>query len=423
MKFLNRLETRLAVLIALVVIFTNLIIYGFTSYSNQRNFRELPRDVQELLQLNNAPPMPMQVSKQIQSILFSGSEVAIRTEEVPGSATQRMYELRPIGLEGATPLRIVVDMPNDVRPKGSFRSRLEQSLMWATLISVGLGVLLALVFARTVARPLEVVSRAATHLARGDLRVRIPHPKGQDETAHLARNFNYMAESLEKLESERKAMIADIAHELRTPLTVIQGRLEAIQDGVTQLDMSEIDRLHKQTGLLSHLVEDLRTLSLADAGKLSLERRELDVGQMVGSVVESFQAQAQSKKIHLEAVLPKQLKISADPYRLTQVLGNLVANALNYTPEHGSVTVRAQQQDKKVMIQIQDTGSGLPDEAIHKLFDRFYRVEGSRSRQSGGSGLGLAIVKTLVELHGGSVEAQNRPQGGAEFRVSLPLQA
>lgn len=423
MKLFNRLETRLAILIALVVVFTNLIMYGLASYNNQRNFKDLPRDVQDYLQLNNSPPMPMQVSKQIQSFLYNGSKVTISSETPVGTANQQIYLLQPSGLVNTEPLRMVVDTSAFHRERPSFRARLEQSLLWTTLLSAALGIALAWLFAHRVARPLEAVSNATTQLAGGNLKVRIPNPKGQDETANLARNFNHMAESLEKLETERKAMIADIAHELRTPLTVIQARLEAIQDGVTSLDMSEIDRLHRQTGLLSRLIEDLRTLSLADAGKLSLERRDMDVGQMVASVVESFQAEAQAKKVHLEADAPRPLRVNADPYRLTQVLSNLVTNALKYTPENGSITVKAIQQDKQVTIQIQDTGSGLPTEAIHQLFDRFYRVEGSRSRQSGGSGLGLAIVKTLVELHGGKVEAHNRPQGGAEFRISLPLQA
>lgn len=310
-------------------------------------------------------------------------------------------------------------MPPSPRP--DFRTRLQQSLLIATLASSVLGILLALIFARRLARPIEAVSVAATRLASGDLSARIPAPKGNDETALLARNFNRMAESLEKLETERKAMIADIAHELRTPLTIMQGRLEAIQDGVASLEMREIDRLHHQTRLLSRLVEDLRTLSLADAGRLTLERRPLDLCAVVQHTVAGFQGQAQDKGIKLQLRLPSPpLEVEADPDRLTQIISNLLHNAVAHTPAGGTITVEVEARGKEVAVRVSDTGPGIPEEALPRVFDRFFRAEASRSRQSGGSGLGLAIVKALVELHGGMVEAKNRSSGGAEFRFLLP---
>jgi signal transduction histidine kinase len=285
-----------------------------------------------------------------------------------------------------------------------------------------LGILLAVVFARQLARPLESLSQAASQLAQGDLKARVPELKGDDQTARLGRNFNHMAESLEQSENQRRALVSDVAHELRTPLTVMQGRLESIQDGVIPLEMPEIDRLHRQTGYLARIVEDLRILTLANEGKLSLELVSRDLRPVLQGVASSFQSLADSKQIRLEIKLPDHpLTLPIDATRLAQISGNLINNALTHTPEGGEIRLEAHKDRQGIHFSVADSGPGIPAEAIPKLFDRFYRVEGSRSRQTGGSGLGLAIVKALVELHGGHVSAQNSSNGGAEFRVSLPI--
>ncbi|HEU4742321.1 MAG TPA: ATP-binding protein [Meiothermus sp.] len=420
MKWFNRIEVRLIGLIVLVVAATNLITLGISVYSTQRNIRELPRDVRDVLQAqerSEGAALPWPVSKRINGLLSSGQEVVVRLETTADGSQERVFWLRSLGGD-PQPIRVSLTPPP---PRPDFRTRLQQSLLIATLASSVLGVLLALIFSRRLARPIEAVSGAATRLASGDLSARIPAPKGNDETALLARNFNRMAEALEKLETERKALIADIAHELRTPLTIMQGRLEAIQDGVASLEMREIDRLHNQTRLLSRLVEDLRTLSLADAGRLTLERRPLDLRGVIHNAVAGFQDQAQIKGIKLQTRLPPlPLEVEADPDRLTQIVSNLLHNALAHTPTGGTITIEVEAKGKEVAVQVADTGPGIPEEALPKVFDRFFRAEASRSRQTGGSGLGLSIVKALVELHGGQVEARNRSSGGAEFRFLLP---
>ncbi|MBF6594626.1 MAG: HAMP domain-containing protein [Thermaceae bacterium] len=419
MKWWKRIEVRLALLMTLVAVFTNIITFGVADYLNQQRFKELPGEVRDFLLRENTHPLPFDFSVQLEQRLASGKELAVRLLPLDSSGKITLL-LRP--LEGPnSPVERFVTTPPPPH-EGSFRARLQQGLLIGTLISVGLGILLALIFARRLAGPLEVISRAAGRLAEGDLSARIDRVRGEDEVALLARNFNHMAASLEGLESERKAMIADIAHELRTPLTIMQGRLEAIQDGVARLEMGEIDRLHNQAKLLSRLVEDLRTLSLADAGKLTLLRRPLDLREVIESEVGSFQAQAAAKQVRLETQLPVQsLTLKGDPDRLTQVIGNLLANALTHTPPGGTVRLLAQQQGQQLIMKVQDTGPGIAPEALSKVFDRFYRTEGSRSRQTGGSGLGLSIVKALVELHGGKIKAANRSTGGAEFEVNLPL--
>ena len=422
MKFFNRLEVRLAVLMALVAIGTNLITLTLLSYSGQKSFGELPRDVRDMLQRGENRALPYNVSRELRTLLQSGGPLVI--QQTDEGQVFSVYALEA-GPNLAQPIEL---RGEQFRPPGfrareaSFRARLEQSLWLATLVSIVLGILMAVAFSRRIARPLQTISSAANLLALGQFTARVPDLRGNDEVAVLGRNFNHMAENLEQTESERKAMIADIAHELRTPLTVMQGRLEAIQDGVAKLEMSEIDRLHRQTGLLSRLVEDLRTLSLADAGRLALERVPRDLRQLVQDVSTSFQAQATSRHIRLEVGLPKEpLTVRADPYRLAQVISNLINNALTHTPEGGTVRLEAIPDGQHIQLTISDTGPGIPEEALSRVFDRFYRTEASRSRQTGGSGLGLAIVKALVELHGGRVEARNRPAGGAEFRVSLPV--
>ena len=420
MKWFNRIEVRLIGLIVLVVAATNLITLGISVYSTQRNIRELPRDVRDVLQAqerSEGAALPWPVSKRINGLLSSGEEVVVRLETSADGSQERVFWLRSLGGD-PQPIRVSLTPPP---PRPDFRTRLQQSLLIATLASSVLGVLLALIFSRRLARPIEAVSGAATRLASGDLSARIPAPKGNDETALLARNFNRMAEALEKLEAERKALIADIAHELRTPLTIMQGRLEAIQDGVASLEMREIDRLHHQTRLLSRLVEDLRILSLVDAGRLTLERRPLDLRGVVQTAVAGFQDQAQLKGVKLQTRLPPlPLEVEADPDRLTQIISNLLHNALAHTPTGGTIAIEVEAKGKEVAVQVADTGPGIPEEALPKVFDRFFRAEASRSRQTGGSGLGLSIVKALVELHGGQVEARNRSSGGAEFRFFLP---
>lgn len=298
-------------------------------------------------------------------------------------------------------------------------------LLLGTGIAAAFAVLLALVMARRIARPIQAVSSAANRMASGNLgsRVKLPEmaSRSDDEIVTLARTFNTMAESLELQEETRKAIIADIAHELRTPLAVMQAKLEALEDGVLELSVDEIKRLQHQTHVLSRLVDDLRVLSLAEAGQLALERRRVKLESLARSVTLTFNERAQAKEIQLEFVSSGEVTLEADPDRITQVLSNLLDNAIQHTPASGCVTVTLESDAKDARLCVSDTGSGLSPEAIHRVFDRFYRADASRNRSSGGSGLGLAIVRALVELHGGNVRAQNRIGGtGAQFVVVLP---
>ncbi len=420
MPFLQRIEVRLSLLMVLVVVATSLMTIALNTYQRERVFRELPAELRDFLRRNEGRPPSLSLTPELRSLLSEGRELRVR--QVPSSNPENpnpIFLIAPLDDLAATPVQI---QPPIRSRRPSLETRIQQNLLIASLVATALGVLVALVFARRIARPIEAISDAANRLAQGDLAARIEAPRGEDEVARLARNFNQMAASLEKLETERRAMIADIAHELRTPLTVMQARLEAIQDGVMPLEMGEIDRLHHQTRLLARLVEDLRTLSLADAGRLTLELRELDLVEWVRRAATTFLASLDAKKINLERRLPAgPVRIRADADRMTQIVSNLLTNAQAHTPVGGTIALEVCTADKTATLRIADSGAGIPQEALNKVFDRFYRAETSRSRATGGSGLGLSIVRALVELHGGSVAAYNRPEGGAVFEVRLPL--
>ena len=285
-----------------------------------------------------------------------------------------------------------------------------------------LAVVLAVLLARTIAKPVERMSHAATRLAGGDLGARVELSNNQlasrDQISELARNFNSMARSLENYERERQAMIADISYELRTPLAAMQLRLEAILDGLVPCEKNEAERLLRQTGLLTRLVEDLRTLSLADASRLTLQRRDVDLAELASEVLAGHQEQAARGGVTLELLAGGPIIAKADPDRLTQVLGNLVDNALRVTPVSGTITVRIEErpQHQQVVIAVEDSGPGIPETELPGIFKRFMQGKDTRGK----SGLGLAIVKTLVELHGGRIGVANRQQGGAIFTITLP---
>ena len=239
-----------------------------------------------------------------------------------------------------------------------------------------------------------------------------------------------MAESLDRTETQRQHLMADIAHELRTPITVIQANLEAMLDEVLPLDVEQVAVLHDETLLLNRLVADLRLLSQAEAGALKLERQETDIVGLIHRVVEKIKVQAQQNGITLENEIEENLpKIWIDADRITQVLNNLIGNALRYTPHDGKIIVSAVKSTGSagtIQISVTDTGSGIDPEALPFVFDRFYRADQSRARNSGGSGLGLAIVKQLVEAHGGKVEAispvfSNADKQGYGTRITITL--
>jgi two-component system OmpR family sensor kinase/two-component system sensor histidine kinase BaeS len=280
--------------------------------------------------------------------------------------------------------------------------------------------------ARRYTSPLSETMRVADLLAEGDLSARVT-VEGSGEFRRFSRSFNRMAEALEVSDRQRRELLADVAHELRTPLTIIQGNLEGLRDDVYEATPDHIDLILDEAKMLGRLVDDLRLLTLAEAGQLALHRQALDVQQLLDDVREAFVYQAGEAGITLIVQAPAMLPtLQADPQRLGQVLGNLVANALRHTPRGGVVTLGASLllESELLELRVTDTGEGIAAEDLPRIFDRFWRADPARSHETGaGSGLGLAIAKSLVEAHDGHIRAESQPQQGTTVRFVLPVSA
>jgi signal transduction histidine kinase len=274
---------------------------------------------------------------------------------------------------------------------------------------------------RGIATPLAGVMNAADAVAEGDLSIRVPegHP---GEFGRLAASFNHMVEELQRSDQRRRNLTADVAHELRTPLHIIQGNLEGFLDGVYEPTEEHLNATLDETRLLSRLVEDLRTLSLAEAGQLPLHLETVDVGELLADVRTSFSGQAEAAGVEVRVEMDNApLTITADIGRLDQVVGNLMSNAVRHTPSGGTILLRAAPIEGWVRIAVRDTGEGIPPEDLPYIFDRFWRGDRARMRGSGaGSGLGLAIAQQLVRAHGGRIGVESAAGKGTTFTLELP---
>ena len=270
-----------------------------------------------------------------------------------------------------------------------------------------------------VTRGLRRLRDAVERLDLRNLSPRVP-VEGNDEVASVAQAFNRMADRLAAEARVRRELFADVAHELRHPLAVLQGRLELMQDGVTPLDGEQVLHLQDMVLALSRLVTDLRDLSLADVGQLSLQLAPLDLAALIAELRENMEPVAAARGIALGAEIAADLPpVTADGDRIRQVLVNLLANALHHTPDGGRVQVRAWAEAGQAAVEVEDSGTGIAPEDLPRVFDRFYRGHGEASR-AGGSGLGLAIVRSLAALHGGRVEVASAPGRGSRFTLRLP---
>jgi signal transduction histidine kinase len=279
--------------------------------------------------------------------------------------------------------------------------------------------LIGILLSRLFLRPLTELTHAITAMRQGDYEQKV-QVRSQDELGALAQTFNEMRAEIQHANHLRKQMTADIAHDLRTPLNVISGYLEALQDGTLQPTPARFEAMSQEAQLLKRLVEDLRTLSLADAGELKLVYQSVPAHELLEQVQQSFEPLAleQGVKLHVEAdaSLPN---LRVDRERMVQVLANLVANALRYTPGGGAVTLVAQARAGGVQIAVRDTGSGIPADKLPNIFERFYRIEESRVENQGESGLGLAIAKSIVEAHQGTIAAESLVGAGTSITITL----
>jgi signal transduction histidine kinase len=287
------------------------------------------------------------------------------------------------------------------------------------------GPLLLVVMARwsrqRISNPLARIIEAAEAITEGDLSTRIPE-KAYGPFRTVEQAFNRMIAELERSDQQRRDLTADIAHDLNTPLHIIRGYLEGIADGIYEPDEETINTLLDETNLLSRLVEDLRTLTLADAGELPLHPEEIDLVEFLSDIQTSFSGQAEEAGITLVVEAAPGLHMFADPDRMDQIISNLVANALRNTPEGGEVFLGSAQIGDAVELVVADTGVGISPEDLPNIFNRFWRKDKSRDRKDGGGhGLGLAIVKQLVVAQGGIVEVDSAPGEGTRFRLQFPM--
>jgi two-component system sensor histidine kinase BaeS len=303
----------------------------------------------------------------------------------------------------------------------SLTTALTESMLPAVAITGVSAILVAVLFGYALNRPIHRLTNAAEKLADGDLSQRVL-VKGKDEISSLAQTFNHMAASLQRSQENRRAVTADIAHELRTPLAVQRANLEALEDGVYPLTQENLGPVVQQNQLLTQLVEDLRTLAMTDSDSLELEKNPHNLVSLAEQIIENAQPQFEREGISLMFEHPEICPlVEIDPRRITQVLNNLLQNALRFTPKEGQVKISLECSQEWIIIKVQDSGEGIPTEALGHIFDRFYRADQSRAREKGGSGLGLAIARGLVEAHGGRLTAANAPEGGAVFNIFLPL--
>ena len=293
------------------------------------------------------------------------------------------------------------------------------------VISVLLGILtliIGLLLMRRMINPLSEVIAAAQAVSQGDLTARVPVHTRNDDLSALSDHFNHMADELERSDIQRRNLFADIAHELRTPITILRGRLEGILDGVYPPDEAHIAPALEETYLLERLVEDLRLLALAEANQLRFEMKPVMLSELAETILGLFSAQASERNIslHLEAE-PELPEVMVDPQRFQQVIGNLIDNALRFTPEGSSIDLTIRRQENNVELTVADSGPGIPEDELAHIFDRFWRGEKSRARSTGGAGLGLSIARQLVEAQGGKITARNRSPRGFEVQITLPM--
>lgn len=317
---------------------------------------------------------------------------------------ERVGTLVPIDPAALTPL------------EEEFLSSARRAALASGAVALGLALVLGTLLATHLVSPLRHLIHATERIAQGDFAHRLVL-RTRDELGKLAQAFNRMAEALERSEAARRQFLANVAHELRTPLSVIRGNLEALLDGAFPLTPESLAPVYEETLHLGELVEDLRTLTLADTGRLPLAREKVDLGELLAGVVEAVQPVAKEEEVTVALAYDPDLFVFADPRRIRQVLGNLLSNALRYSPPGSTITVSVRRQGNEVWVSVQDQGPGISEEDLPHIFERFYKAD--KSRAEGGTGLGLAIAKEIVQAHGGRIWAEN--QNGARFTFALPV--
>jgi signal transduction histidine kinase len=297
---------------------------------------------------------------------------------------------------------------------------LDRSFFWTFLGATLFGIAMAIAIARWISVPVERLTAAARRMEAGDLAVRV-EPAGGAELAALAHGFNAMAAALDRNEEQRKRMVSDVAHELRAPLTNIRCELESMQDGLTAPTPERIASLHEETMHLAHLVDDLQDLALAEAGRLEIDAQPVAVAALARRAAAGMEMRARERGVSIQCHGSDDVIVFADARRAVQILTNLLANAVAHMEKPGEIRIAWEQNGDEAIIRVIDSGAGIPAGELPRIFERFYRVDVSRSRSTGGAGLGLSIVRQLVAAHGGRVWAESAVGKGSTFSFTLPV--
>lgn len=306
-----------------------------------------------------------------------------------------------------------------------FLLAVNQAIIWAGLVALAFALILGLFLAQRLTRPLRQLTHATQAVAAGDLSQQVA-VTSQDELGELGEHFNQMAHALETAEAQRQQLLADTAHDLRTPISVIQSHLEAMLDGVFPPTPENLAVVHEETLHLGRLVNDVRTLSLVEAGQLPLDMQVVDLTAIVQQAAAAFAPLAEADGIRYTTDLVQTAMVTADAARIHQVLANLIANALRYAPQGNhqpppTVHIKLTTDTDNAEVRVQDNGPGLTTEQQKQIFGRFWRADTARVREQGGSGLGLAIAKGIIEAHGGDIYVVSQLGKGSTFMFSLPL--
>jgi two-component system, OmpR family, sensor histidine kinase BaeS len=317
---------------------------------------------------------------------------------------------------------LLIERPLNTRDpmQDEFSKRIDFSLLVTGIGTVIMSFLFGAVISQTITKPIRELTSATHTMASGKLGQQVT-VRSRDEIGELAQSFNKMNDELARSFNLRKQMTADIAHELRTPLSLILGHAEGVHDGVLQPSRENFEIIREEAERLEKMVNDLRTLSLADAGELSLEFQPVDMNKLLSDIKTRYLVQLNQKRITLDLEPdPDILQVDLDPTRFSQVLTNILDNAIRYTPEDGRVIIATKQIKDAAQITIQDSGEGVSTQEASHLFDRFYRADESRTRNDGGSGLGLAIARSIVEMHHGRIWAESEKGHGLKVVIQLP---
>ena len=340
-------------------------------------------------------------------------------EQVPQTELERGLSIEVDGEKVGT--LVMGRIPFERNPREEeFIQRTNLMLLYSALGASIVALLLGIFLSRTLTRPIRELTEATRAVAEGNLGLQVPL-RSKDELGRLAESFNTMSSDLARSTEARKQMTADIAHELRTPLSLIIGHAEAVHDGVLPPSKENFEIIREEALRLEHLVDDLRTLSLADAGELSINPQPVSPQKLLNDLQATYQHIASQKKVKIQLDAASDIPmLNIDPGRMTQVLTNILDNALQHTPEGGQINLSARSVQNGVELSIQDSGPGIEGEDVNRIFERFYRTDSARHRDNGGSGLGLAIARSIVDMHKGNIWAESKPGQGLKIVIRFP---